>query len=415
MPATSLGRRRDDDRGAVALLVAAMLVAILGLAAIVVDLGNARDMSRQAQNSVDAGALAAATCMASLTSGCNNVTAATLRAQSYITANGWDAAGSSVTFDLGARTVSVTLPARQAPSFFAGAIDQTAPAVARSAAATWNGASAGCSLCVLNDVTVNANSDLTMDQGDLLVDRDLVLGPNAAVVDTGGRIYVNRRVTGSITSRTLLQDVTGVLSPTAVPRTGAVTAPVVDVSRSLGQPVAPAPSGACVAGTYAKLDACTSLAAGVYVVTDDTSFTRNVTLQATGVTFVLTCSSPGGERSQACAPGQDGGSIEVGGQAALNLSVSSPPLYAGVCAGLAIVSDPNNTGKLWVHGTQAQLTVTGSIYLRAGTFDYSGGPDLTVAGNIIVGNYLASGNPGILNAQGCPAASVTGGGVHLLR
>jgi Flp pilus assembly protein TadG len=405
--------RTEDDRGVVAILVAALLVVLLGLAALVVDLGFARDQTRVAQNAADAAALAAATCMASLTSGCNNAAAATEKAQRYITTNGWDATGSDVSFDLAAQTVSVTLPARQEPTFFARAVNSNAPSVTRSAVATWNGAGSGCSLCVLNDVNVQANSDLTMDSGDLLINRDLVLAPNAAVVDTGGRIFVNNSVTGSITAGTLLQDVTGALSPAAVPKTGSITPPVVDVSRSLGQPVAASPSGACRPGTYARLDACTSLAAGVYVVTSATSFTRNVTIRATGVTFVLACASAG--RSSLCAPNASGGSIEVGGQASLDLTVSSPPLYAGVCAGLAIVSDPNNTGQLWVHGTQAQLTVTGSIYLRSGTLNYAGGPDLNVSGNIIAGNYLASGNPGILHAEGCPAASVTGGGVHLLR
>jgi Flp pilus assembly protein TadG len=412
--------RRGDDRGAVAILVAVLVTVFFGLAALVVDLGFAQDQTRKAQNAADAGALAGATCMASLTSGCNSVAAATLKARSYITANGWDGAGSTIDVDTTALTVAVTLPARQSPTFFAGALGSRNASVARSATATWNGAGSGCSLCVLNDVTVSANSDLRMDQGDLLVNGNLALGPMAGVVNTGGQFYVNGNVTGYVAGQTLLQDITGVLLPATVPKTGAITAPVVDVSAALGQRVTAPSAPACTPGTYALLDACTTLAPGVYVVTGATSFTRAgaTTIQATGVSFVLACSRTTGAvtRSSACASGEPGGSIEVGGRTTLNLSVPSPPVYAGICFGLAIVSDPNNTGQLWVHGTNAQLNVTGSIYLRSGTLNYAGGPDLTVAGNIIVGQYLASGNPGILHALGCgPASGGGGGGIHLLR
>jgi Flp pilus assembly protein TadG len=414
--------RREDDRGAVAILVAVLTTVFFGLAALVVDLGFAQDQTRKAQNAADAGALAGATCMASLTSGCNSIAAATLKARSYITANGWDGAASTIDVDTTALTVAVTLPPRQSPTFFAGAIGSRNASVARSATATWNGAGSGCSLCVLNDVTLSANADLKMDQGDLLVNGILDLGPNTTVVDTGGRIFANGGVSGSNLSKTLIQDVTGVLVPTAVPTTGPITPPVVDVSGSLGQRVAPSPSGACTAGTYASVGNCTSFAAGAYVLTGLSSFSGNATIQATGVTFVLTCSSTaaGTTRSSACAPNQSGGSIEVKGQATLNVSLSSPPLYASVCFGLAIVSDPNNTGGLLINGSgngnAGRLNVDGSIYLKSGTLSYGGGPDLTVNGNIIVGNYAGNGNTGTLHALGCgPGAGGGGGGVHLLR
>src|SRR4051794_15767513 len=383
--------RRDDDRGVVAILVAVLTVVFFGLAALVVDLGFARDQSREAQNAADAAALAGATCMATLTSTCNNVTAATQKARGYVTANGWDAAGTTVDVDVAAQTVTVTLPPRRSPTIFAPAIGQGTPSVTRSATATWNGAGSGCSLCVLNNANLSANADLNMDQGDLLVNGILDLGPNAQVVNTGGRIFANGGVTGSNLSNTLIQDVTGVLLPAGVPTTGPITAPVVDVSRPLGRPdplgqtVAPSPSGTCSAGTYASVGNCTLFNPGLYVLTGLSSFTGNKTIQATGVTFVLTCSSTaaGTTRSSLCAPNQPpGGSIEVKGGATVNISVSSPPLYATVCFGLAIVSDPNNTGGLLVsgsgNGNTGRLSVDGSIYLKSGTFTYGGGPDLTV-------------------------------------
>src|SRR6185437_5904317 len=86
----------DHDRGAVALVVAALMVVFMGLAALIVDLGFARDREGTAQSAADAAALAVATCFASPTSGCNSVPAATAKAQAYITANGWTFDASTV-------------------------------------------------------------------------------------------------------------------------------------------------------------------------------------------------------------------------------------------------------------------------------------------------------------------------------
>jgi hypothetical protein len=53
-------RSRHDERGAVLIMTALMLVVLLGISALVVDLGYAYEMRRQAQNSADAAALGAA-------------------------------------------------------------------------------------------------------------------------------------------------------------------------------------------------------------------------------------------------------------------------------------------------------------------------------------------------------------------
>jgi Flp pilus assembly protein TadG len=52
--------RRPDDEGYISLIVALLITAFVGLAALVVDLGLARDQERTAQNAADAAALAAA-------------------------------------------------------------------------------------------------------------------------------------------------------------------------------------------------------------------------------------------------------------------------------------------------------------------------------------------------------------------
>ena len=169
---------------------------------------------------------------------------------------------------------------------------------------------------------------------------------------------------------------------------------------------------------------CTSFGKGVYVLTGLSSFTGNSTTSATGVTFVLTCSTRTGNVTlpSLCAPGQTGGSIEVKGGATaervhglaslLRQHLPRPghrqrPEQHRRPLGQRHSGNGNNGGR---------LNVTGSIYLRSGTLTYGGGPDLTVNGNILVGNYAGNGNPGVLQAQGCNfGAGPPGGGIHLLH
>jgi len=59
--------RRDDERGAVMVIFALLLVVMLGMAALVVDVGYATQKKRQLQNAVDAAALAGAQDLPNLT------------------------------------------------------------------------------------------------------------------------------------------------------------------------------------------------------------------------------------------------------------------------------------------------------------------------------------------------------------
>ena len=53
---TGWKRRLRDERGATLVLVAASMVALLGFAALAVDVGHAYERRRQMQNAADAGA-----------------------------------------------------------------------------------------------------------------------------------------------------------------------------------------------------------------------------------------------------------------------------------------------------------------------------------------------------------------------
>src|SRR4051794_13186190 len=97
-------RLMKDERGAVAIIVALIMVVLLGFAALAVDISAAWSEKKQLQNGADAGALAIAQACAK--GACGNPTAT---AQSYAVANrnSGTATGSAVV-DMTAGKVTVT-------------------------------------------------------------------------------------------------------------------------------------------------------------------------------------------------------------------------------------------------------------------------------------------------------------------
>ncbi|MCZ2804467.1 pilus assembly protein TadG-related protein [Modestobacter sp. VKM Ac-2983] len=138
-----LGRRRlADERGAVAVLVAVLLVPLLGFAAIAVDVASLYADREQLRNAADAAALAVATDCA--TGGCGNPTAT---ATSALTANAGaaDAAGATLRtpeVSVGGHSVTVTVSADQA-HWFAPVLGIDSTRVTATATATWTAMSHG--------------------------------------------------------------------------------------------------------------------------------------------------------------------------------------------------------------------------------------------------------------------------------
>ena len=85
--------RREEDGGAVAVLVVVLMTSLLGVAALVVDLGLARDSARQAQAAVDSAALAAAVVMKDHQGAVSARTGARQMATRYLLANYTSASG----------------------------------------------------------------------------------------------------------------------------------------------------------------------------------------------------------------------------------------------------------------------------------------------------------------------------------
>lgn len=384
--------RTDDDRGAIALLVAGMLLAILGLAAIVVDLGNARDLTRQAQNAADAGALGAAQFMSG--PGTPDPVQAVAVGKQYITANGWDAAASTVTVDTAAGTVDVTLAPRRAPSFFAGAIGAGSPDVGAAAQARYRGgAGLPCALCVLGDYNGQVGSALVV-RGSVAINGRLTFNNNQ------GTLSVSPPTAGSIGYFTSWNG-NGTVDPAPV----RLPAPVRDPFAWLTLPppeadpavVARAGTGSCAPGVYTDVTRCTSFTGGgTYVITGSPG-TRTVELNATAPDslFYVTCYTDDRRTRQTryapCGPGVPPAQLFGAGVAAATVTARASGPYQG----FAIVWDrnmdcPSPSCRQSLVGN-GRLTVNGAVYGPSITFGAAGNGFLTANGPVVLGGVNLAG------------------------
>ncbi len=343
--AVRAGRARpDDDRGAITLIVAAMLVVMIGLAALVVDRGMAADTQRQAQSAADASALAAATVMSTgggtpAAAAAAGASARQYAAQNFGTTDAeWSTCtdprrlalsldGSAcLTYDPGARRVRVTLPSRAVPSVFSGIFGISSRTVAGASGAIWGTATGDCLLCVLTDIDGQA--------GGIQVDGGNVRATNIGRFVGQGGIFVTGG--GTFYSGTL-GDPNG---STPLPRPG--PAPV-DPLSTLDYPPLPtgAPrvgSGTCLPGAYISIDGCGAFqAGGIYVLVGKNR--NNITINATGVMFFLTCGSA--TEVHYCDPvnGEEGGAF--GGAGNTDLTMSG--LTSGPWKGMSVFVDRANT------------------------------------------------------------------------
>ncbi len=403
-------RRHADERGAVAIVVAASMAVILGLAALVIDLGFARDRDRVAQNAADAAALGAAGALAAAAAPAAVTTADVARARTvaegYVLANGWSAGIATFGVDAAARTVTVGLVPEQTPSAFAQLIGASTPAVSASAQASWGGPAPGCAICVLGDV-VSRNGQLTATAGSVLIGGSLDLRPQGAVTAQGVVGVAGQAIVG------------GTVTP-AVTRIAAVVDPFRDTPPlppsgppTLGLPATSAPGPTCTPGTYTSIGNCRTFARGVYVVTGVSRFSGNITIDASsGVVFYAACSQGRGTVvSSTCAQGQAGGSIQFAGTVNGRVTALPDPAFRG----LAIIYDRNNTAPLVLVGAPG-LDVDGSVYAASARLTNNGTGPLTINGTLVVGAVRLDGVPSRIIVTGPDVSAPTGDRrVHLTR
>jgi Flp pilus assembly protein TadG len=131
-------RVRDDERGAVAIIVALVMVMLLGFAALAVDVSAMWSEKRQLQNGADAGALAIAQACAS---GACGATGATAQSFAVANRNGGTATGTVVTLTSSSVTVKASDPHE---NWFAQILNgQATTGVSAQATAKWGGPVSG--------------------------------------------------------------------------------------------------------------------------------------------------------------------------------------------------------------------------------------------------------------------------------
>ncbi|GAA3639270.1 TadE/TadG family type IV pilus assembly protein [Microlunatus ginsengisoli] len=203
----------DRERGAVAVVVAILMVALLGMAALAVDVGGLWAKRRQLQNGADAGALAIAQACAKGACGSTSATA-----NSYASSNVNDGAATGTVLELTAGKVTVRTADTQ-QHWFARIWGSNDSNVHAQATAVWGGPNAGAtfplafSVCEWNwqnggpgglDSTVQRKIVLTKTSTSNCVgpSGNVVPGGFGWVDPTSGTCTIASLVNGWITSST---------------------------------------------------------------------------------------------------------------------------------------------------------------------------------------------------------------------
>lgn len=401
--------RRGREEGAVTLLVVVLSLVLFGVAALVVDLGLARDTRRQAQNAADSAALAAGNAL--YLTGTADVAAAITAAKSYASANfgttdaDWarctDPARPPGFATVPGQTpcisfsgtpfteVRVVIPRRQVETPLSGILGTSRVSVGAAAQAEIDpGGRAKCGLCVIgpgeHDVQ---NGSVTVTGTSIYVNGTLGANPQLTMTASGGQLYLQGP-----------RPTMGTYLPEPYTRQPAMPDPLAfltlpfDVSSLQAKTVSAcsANGGPGIYTSLALTRGCV-LQPGLYVVTGANHRSGQTRITANGVTFFFGCQDPATTtpRLRPCAVGEQGGDLLLTGQASIDFTAP----VTGPTAGLAMVSDRNNTATLGWRGNGA-VRSSGTIYAKSGTLDYRGnGAGAAMDSLVVVGDLQFSGAP----------------------
>ena len=314
-------RHSRDEQGAIAIVTAFLMVALVLGAALVVDLGNARDVRRQSQNAADAASLAGANMLYPATGVCPLggpqpcVDDAVAAAKKYalnnfqVSASDWNTctapAGqalafvpsggtSCISFSSDFTQVRVYVPTRAVATFFGGIAGRSSIPVGSSAQAQL-GTAVTCSLCFLGSVDP-INGDLTVNGGNIAVNMNATAGPqsywNAQNIGVAGTVS-GGNFTPPATAiphfgDPLLSSLTLPMSATTLSALSAKTDPC----------SATATGGPGLYGAFSIPNSKCTLKPGLYVIDGIWDMKNNSVLDGTaGVTLYVR--SPSGHRSTA--------------------------------------------------------------------------------------------------------------------
>jgi Flp pilus assembly protein TadG len=423
--------RRSDERGAVAVLVAAGAVVLFGLAALVVDLGHARDVKSQAQNAADASALAAANAMYLTTLEPDIAAAAdaakrTARANMGITEAEWnrcvdsnrpagytsiggpcismrvvrDSQNRPLSTYVRVRVPSQTVQTPMASLLGVGSVD--VPAYAETLAVRFP--KSKCGVCILgtnthtlqngnlraSDTGIHFNGNVTLGSQGVVSATDLDLSDLNDV-----KITVEGNAGGSNWSPSPVTR-----SPRLVDPLAFLTMPFDWSTLPIRNTANPCTNGPGRYGSFSSFGPDCVLSPGLYVITGSWSLTGSDQVTANGSTLYFVCGTPSSPRPCSTS-GERGGSLNATGGA--GLAVSAP--VTGPQQGLSIVYDRNNTSDLVFKGNGGGSS--GTIYALRSKFVYTGnGGGAGMDSLIVAGDIGFSGNNATLDTKYSPWLNV---------
>lgn len=412
--------RGRDERGVVALLVAAFATCMFILAALVVDLGHARDVRRQAQNAADAAALAGAnvlfprsTCTSPVGGSSPCFTDAVAAVKRYASSN-FSVAESTwascvdparpvgyfvpiggtpcISFDTSTSAVTkvrVQLPAREV-TFGLGVLTGTSRVdVSAAARATLKvGAPQSCAICFLGSVDAG-NADFTVSGtgASVRINGSVSAGPNSMwTASSGGSIGVVGAVTGG-------QFTPSVTTTSSFTDPYATTLSLPLSSSGLSTKNDPCSEGQGIYGAFEipNKDTCT-LSPGLYVITGTWSMKNGSRLAGTGVTLYV----------------RSGGMLDLkNGDSAFSAATAPPASPSRALANIAVVYDRTNSADVILQGN-GDSRINGAIYAPASRLDFNGNSCFTIGRGPVIaaGVVKANGNKACVNVTESVSASI---------
>jgi hypothetical protein len=402
--------RRRDERGAVAIIVALLVVVLVGISAFTVDYGMAYTTKRQLSSASDAAALAADMVYKTSYKGLctvpgndpNNPVAAnsTVRAtaeaaadslfvQNFPTGSASD--GSITNLSCNGTGVQVTYTANGKSSSPFGPLlgGNGTITTAGTAAAAYSVGGGICALCVLGNVNTN-NTDFTVTGGDIYVDGNVSVKSQSHwiasnyITISGSSNLDQANATPDWTSGPHITDPFGSVALPAAPYAG-----LSDYSSNSNNN--PCTIGPGVYSSWLIKNTTCTLKQGAYVFKGTLDFqSTNSHLTASGP-VTLFFAGPNGKLN-----------IKNGDVSNLSAPTTTPlptGFPAGWPLGFAIIYSRDNTNTLDLQGNGDSFPdVTGNVYAVKSTTSFNGNACFQVSGGaVVIGGVSSVGNTSCLN------------------
>ena len=429
-------RSRDEETGAIAVIVAISAVMIFILAALVVDLGLARDTKRQAQNGADAAALAAGNALyggvftsplvpkfdeavqaakefAEVNYGVTDAEWATCTDPQALP-HLHPGAPACISFEYQADdepplvddpaldatmpdTVRVLIPTREVDTTLGALAGVSAVPIAAPAAARVEfEQEPPCALCIIGPGPHDLqNGGVEVDGGNIHFNGSVAV-QNNGLVSTDGVITVEDNASGPLSSYDP-DPLTG--APPIPDPLGLMTMPDITGLMPRSDPCSsnPAVGGPGIYGSENLRNITCTLLPGLYVIAGTSSVwdmagNASTLLTGTGVTLYFTCGTS--SVPAPCATGAMGATLDASGSG--SISIQAPT--SGPLKGLAIVFDRNNSSTMrWTGNGGGGFE--GTVYAPSGRIQMNGNGCSAYNALIVVGTIEMNGNPTCLESS----------------